>query len=410
LLYSWSCLPSCPDNVDAYFRSFSGSKFTAKASTLATEVQLFVRVTITTFLGASSISQPLHIYIRPSPLPSVSISPSTKTLQRQDFLELTALTVFASCTVDFESIVFSWSVKSKAPLSDTVLRLIQTMSQSVLLLQPYDLIGGYDYEFSVSIKKGSLQNSADVSVRVLPGKLTAVIDGGSRTVSIRNLISLDGSQSVDFDANLGIGERLDFCWTCRKVQGIDLVPCQLTNGTPFHLSCSKIIQFSLQNIATSSVDRFMFSLILQSSSGRSASDSVILSLSSDHQESLDVYVRSSCVANICKISDSITLATNASLSFSYKWTLEHSPKLIGRLDFDSSNSFVSFQPMQLPPGNYEFRCVITDSQQSSGQSSIKFQVVPSPHGGSCSYTLPESPSTTTLVSCSGWNTLFPPLR
>ena len=133
----------------------------------------------------------MHIYIHPSPVPSVSISPSTNTLQRQDFLELVALTAFASCTVDFESITFSWSVKSKAPLSDTALCLIQTTWQSVLLLQPHFFIGGdsgFDYEFCVFIKKGSLQNSADVIVAVLPGKLIAVIDGGSRTVSIRKLI------------------------------------------------------------------------------------------------------------------------------------------------------------------------------------------------------------------------------
>jgi len=382
----------------------------AKASTLATGVHLLVHVTVTTFLGASSTSEPLHIYIHPSPIPSVSISPSTNTLQRQDFLELVALTAFASCTVDFESITFSWSVKSKAPLSDTVLRLIQTARQSVLLLQPYSLIGGFDYEFSVLIKKGSLHNSADVIVTVLPGKLIAVIDGGSRTVSIRKLISLDGSQSVDFDANRGMAEHLNFCWTCRVVRRTDSVPCQYTSGLPFHLPCNKIIQFSLQNIATSSVERFMFSLILQSSSGRSASDSVILSLSPDHQESLVVYIRSSCVANICKMSDSIILATNASLSFSYKWTLEHSPKLISSLNFDSSNSIVRFQPMQLPPGNYEFKCVVTDSKQSSGKSSIKFQVVPSPRGGSCRYSLPQSPASAIIVSCSGWNTLFPPLR
>jgi len=135
-----------------------------------------------------------------------------------------------------------------------------------------------------------------------------------------------------------------------------------------------------------------------------------LSLSS-HPDvaSLDVYIRSSCDADICKDSETIVLTANVSLSFTYKLTLVHSPKLESSLNFDSSNSLVRFQPMDLPPGNYEFTCVITDSKLASGQSSIKFQVAASPKGGSCQCSIPSAPSTTSLVTCSGWNTLFPPL-
>jgi hypothetical protein len=412
VVYSWSCLQPCPQDVVARLQSVSGPRFVASASTLPAGVSLSFIVTGSTFLGASSSSDPIHVYIHSSPLPRVSISPSAKKLLRQDFLELTAISAFASCTVDFERVTFAWTIQTKAPISNGVLRLIQSATQSVLLLQPYSLISGYDYVFTVSIKKDSLENSASVTVTVIPGQLMAVVDGGSRNVSANDLVVLDGSRSVDFDANRESRESLSYCWTCDRIRGTDLEPCKYTNGpffgTSLQLPCTQVIQFGLQNITSTYTDQFKFSLILRSSDGRVASDSVILSLSPEAP--LDVYIRTICIAKICKDSESIVLTTNVSLSFSYKWTLVYSPKLESTLNFDSSNSLLRFQPMALPPGNYEFRCVITDFKKSSGQSSIKFQVSASPKGGSCQCSLPLAPSTTTLVSCSGWNTLFPPLR
>ncbi len=245
-------------------------------------------------------------------------------------------------------------------------------------------------------------------------QLVAVIDGGSRTVTDRDLVVLDGSRSIDFDASPGSRELLLYCWTCHRVRGNDLEPCTFTKGPLFgtllQLPCKQVIQLGLQNITRFSTDRFKFSLILRSSDGRVVSDSIVLSLASDPGASLDVYIRSSCIAKICKDTDTIILTTNVSSSFVYKWTLLYSPKLASTLNFDSSNSLVRFQPMALPPGNYEFSCVITDSKMFSGLSSIKFQVAASPKGGSCQSILPLAPSTTSFVSCSGWNTLFPPLR
>jgi hypothetical protein len=414
LVYSWSCLPPCPLDVDAHLRSVTGPRFVASASTLPTGVSLAFLVTVTTFLGASASSEPLYIYIHSSPLPSISISPSAIKLLRQDFLELTAISAFASCTVQFERVTFAWSVQTKAPISDTVNRVIQSATQSVLLLQPHSLIGGYEYHFRVSIKTDAMKNSAGVRVTVLPGKLVALVDGGSRTVSTRDLVVLDGSRSFDFDANRGVGQNLHYCWTCQRSFGNDFEPCKYTQGPLFgtllQLPCLQVIRVSLQNITTSFADRFKFSLILRSIDGRIDSDYVTLSLSSYPDTSLDVYIRSSCDADICKDSESIVLTANASVSFTYKWTLVHSPKLESPLKFDSSNSLVRFQPMDLPPGNYEFICFITDSKLATGQTSIKFQVAASPKGGSCQCSIPSAPSTTSLVTCSGWNTLFPPLR
>lgn len=414
LVYSWSCLPPCPQDFDTLLRSLTGPNFVADASTLPVGVPLTLTVAVSTFLGASSSSQPLRIYVDPSSVPSVSISPSAKKLLRQDFLELSAICTFASCTVDFERITFAWSIQTKAPLSDTTIRLIASAAQSVLLLQPYSLISGFDYEFSVAIKKGSLVNSAGVAVTVLPGQLTAFIDGGSRTVSLRDSFVLDGSRSTDSDAIGGLSTGLRYCWTCHRLRGNDAQPCRFFNGplfgTPVVLPCLSVIKFSMQNITEIQTDLFVFTLTLQSSDGRIDSDSIALSLSSDSRAPLDVYVRSSCVANVCKDSDSIVLSTNVSLSFSYSWNLVQSPKLVSSLSFDPSSSVLRFQPMALPPGNYEFRCAITDAKELSGQSSIKFQVAAAPKGGRCLCSFPIAPSTSSLVSCSGWNTLFPPLR
>jgi hypothetical protein len=414
LVYSWSCLPPCPQNFDALLRSSTGPNFAADASKLPVGVPLTVTVAVSTFLGASSSSPPLRVYVDPSPLPSVSISPSAKKLLRRDFLELSAISTFASCTVDFERMTFAWSIRTKAQLSDDTIRLIASAAQSVLLLQPYSLISGFDYEFIVAIKKGSLVNSAGVTVTVLPGQLNAVIDGGSRTVAVRDSFVLDGSRSTDSDAIGGFGAGLLYCWSCQRVRGNDAEPCRFLDGplfgTPVILPCLSVIKFSLQNITETQTDLFVFILTLQSSDGRIGSDSVTLSLSSDSRASLDVYVRSSCVANVCKDSDPIVLTTNISLSFFYSWTLVLSPKLGSSLSFDPSSSLLRFQPVALPPGKYEFRCVITDAKASSGQSSIKFQVAAAPKGGSCKCTDPAAPSTSSTVSCSGWNTLFPPLR
>jgi hypothetical protein len=412
--YSWSCLPPCPSDFDARLRSLTGPKFVTGASVLPTGVSLTVVVTVSTFLGASTSSEPMLIFIHPSPLPSVLISPSAKKLQRQDFLELSAVCNFASCTTEFERITFAWSVQTKAPLSDAVVRLIQSAKQSVLLLQPYSLISGYDYDFSVSIRTKSLENSAGVTITVLPGELVAVIDGGSRTLSNRDLILLDGSRSKDSDADRGSVESLLYCWTCQLVRESELDACVFTSGPLlgklFIPPCVPVVTVSLHNITSTSTDKFVFNLLLRSKDGRISSDSVILSLSANPGALLDVYVRSSCLGDICKDSDVIILSANVSSSFSYKWAVLNSPKLAGSLNFDDSNNILRFQPMVLPPGDYEFSCIITDSRQISGHSSIKIQVISSPKGGRCQYSLPSAPSTTSIVSCSGWNTLFPPLR
>jgi hypothetical protein len=412
--YSWSCLPPCPNDFDSRLRSLTGPKFVTSASLLPTKVPLKVLVTVSTFLGALSSSEPLLIYVHPSPLPSVSISPSAKKLQRQDFLELSAICAFSSCTAEYERMTFAWSVETRAPLSESVVRLIQTAKQSVLLLQPYSLISGYDYDFSVSIRQNSMENSAVVTITVLQGQLVALIDGGSRTLSNRDLLVLDGSRSIDSDANRGSSERLQYCWTCQWKRGNDLESCKYTVGalfgTFFPLPCIPIVNVALQNITSTLTEKFVFSLIVRSFDGRVSSDSVTLSLPADTGPSLDVYVRSSCVADVCRDSDSIVLSANLSLSFTYKWTLVHSPKLATTLSFDGSNNLLRFQPLALPPGNYEFSCVITDAKQISGQSAIKFRVVSSPKGGRCQNSVPVAPSTASIVSCAGWSTLFPPIR
>jgi hypothetical protein len=418
LMYYWSCIPPCPSDFEGMLRTITGPKFMAQASTLPRGIPLIVRVAVSTFLGAVAMSDPLYVFVHAAPLPSVFISASSKQILRKDFLELSAICSFASCSIDYEQISFAWSVETKAPISESVLEMIQNTTQSVLLLQPYALISGYTYKFSVSIKNEQRVNAADVVVTVVPGKLIPIIDGGSRTVSAHRPLVLDGSRSFDSDAQLSAVDDLKYCWTCQQVFGSILEPCTYSRGPHFGnsllLPCLPVIKIGFQNITRTFSDRFIFKLILQSNDGRIASDFIFISASSNFDALLDVYLRINCDSNVCKESETIVLATNFSSSFSYRWTILDSPKFSASVNYDASNSVVRFRPMDLPPGNYEIGCVVFDglfgSNSVSGQSSIKFQVVASPKGGRCDYSHSVANSPTFLVSCSRWSSFFAPLR
>ncbi|OQR92705.1 transmembrane protein [Achlya hypogyna] len=163
----------------------------------------FFSLTCTNFFGATSSSGLMAITKGSMPLPLVTINgPSIVQLLRSSALSLSSTASPATCgSTDVSTIglTFQWYVGPSGGAAQVVTSLSRNPRQLQLPARTYGY-GTYTVTVFVAVTGQPMQNNtASVTVQVVPSNLVAIITGGSRTVGNQNDLVLNGSTSYDPD-------------------------------------------------------------------------------------------------------------------------------------------------------------------------------------------------------------------
>jgi hypothetical protein len=177
------------------------------------------QVTLCNFLGQCGTGSK-QVLVLNDTVPSVSLpGPSLRTVSRKDGLSLASAAILSTCDGKRTSagLVYKWSIATNNVQLLTATSTSKDASR--YLLAPYALTAGVFYQVTLAVNAaGSAQSSsASVQVYVQPGRVLAVVKGGSaHSVRASNKLTLDASGSADDDQNgvAGTAAGLQFAWSC----------------------------------------------------------------------------------------------------------------------------------------------------------------------------------------------------
>lgn len=190
------------------------------AAVLESDATYSLILQVRNFLGAASNSSVLVVKKSAMALPSVSIKGGgTQAVYRASELVIMASASFPSCSatgseassVDMN---FAWS-QVAGDLSASQAKSTSP-NPRVLKLSARTLTVGVTYTFQILVSMAAnarINNTASVTLTVMPSSLTASIAGGDRTSGVEQDLFLDASKSTDPD-DLQNSVAMQFSWTC----------------------------------------------------------------------------------------------------------------------------------------------------------------------------------------------------
>jgi hypothetical protein len=211
--------------------------------TVNTEYSFTVR--LCNFLGACA-QDSFSIKIISSSLPPVTILRVTPAeMTRSQPLSLRAFVQKTNCneSISLNDLQFNWTIarKSKLNAPDILENSIKSSSRddSRFTLSPYALQSNESYVISLRMTYLSGSSATSILVKVLTGRLLAVIAGNDQQkIRSGELHILDGSESYDEDHNNGnsavSSAGLKYLWSCQPI-----------SSSPTTTSCLQVFQSSL---------------------------------------------------------------------------------------------------------------------------------------------------------------------
>jgi hypothetical protein len=197
-------------------------------------------LTLTNFLGHAADAAPFAVTVFGIPLPTLSIpgAPSLTVLLSESLVRFAQATP-AACRVSVtnSTLRYRWEIHG-TPGTAAAAVVIPTMTWNIakdprtLILPPAFVranlrVGGvYTIIASVQDNAGSV-NNASCTVAVVASPLEASVAGGDRAIGTTDALSLDGSASLDPDADWN-NTDLRFSWRCSCLTPGFSATCGLT--------------------------------------------------------------------------------------------------------------------------------------------------------------------------------------
>ena len=416
MTYYWAVTSSSVDtsNMTAYINSsINTGSGTSKLAIPATYVSLGTYtfyLTLTNFLGSSATSSGAAVMVSGTPIPSVSITPSSYSMYSSQSLALYAKASLPSCASG-ASYSYTWREATGKYTSTAV-------DPRYFRLAAYTLSPG-TYYFRVNVTTSSnASNSQLATVTVERSALYVTIAGGDKVIASTRSLILDASSSYDPDASSLGSAGLNYTWSC------------LLDGSNYGSSCglsSPISSIAKPTIGTLSASTYVFTVKGSAWKGsRTATSSVTVTVLSSNPP----YVTTTLsVTNSSKVNPQAKLYIAGSIvdsrssgSFNYSWTLQTgtlasggslsssaSTTTSGTVTVTSSSGITAPVSLVLPAGSLLSKTSYTIrlsgvSTEGTGYSEQSFTTDVAPSSGSLSVspTSGDALTTTFTMTASSW--------
>lgn len=372
---SWSAVTWSVTNSDGSVASFASSftaqngttlkSFTVSSSSLQAG-SYFIALTLTNFLGKTATLTTSLTVVSSADLPLLTISgPATLSMVPSSSLSLSASVQTSACSTSTSSLAYVWTVYKDG----TQMSSLKSSSRNALQFQlpSYSLDANSIYTVQVSASSGGATASAQVSVIVSAGGVTARIGGGSsRLISADT--ALDASSSTDESSSTN--SQLSYEWTC-----------SIASSSSFGSDCSTTL-FQSQSLTGSSItakysamsDSVIYKVtvtVVSAISGSSGSASTELSRPASGIPTVALAIPSTVsVVNIGSVF-SLSGTVQASVGLSCVWI----PSVTGVAVTINSTSTVFARNLtaQQVASTFSFPLVMSSSVFSAG-SSVTFKL------------------------------------
>ena len=177
-----------------------------------------IKITLCNFLTACSSSiYSLSIDNSVDLVPNAIITGSSKvTISHEDtYLELASMAYTTNCdgSKSYSNLKYEWSVIDHPELDS----ISKDDSKFKLMTSSLDVGSSYEIEVKVTNTITTKSSTASVAVYVTAASIVSAIDGGDyQTVRVGGTITIDGSNSYDYDQPdvLGTAAGLSYTWSC----------------------------------------------------------------------------------------------------------------------------------------------------------------------------------------------------
>ena len=244
LSFKWSC--SNDKTLDQKLSQVVGAElYLAEGTPEMTEQDKIydISVVATDFLGMTSDTVVMSVLKVSSAAPKLTFDPPTNQLKkfREESVMVKVVAEFSKCPIEKGSLVFEWSLESRAFLMATGAKFTTDASVfetvgSQLLISGGKLDASAEYTLSVNAymdNDPSKTTQGSFTFEIKKRDLVASIRGGKEISgsTTRDLV-LDASDSADPDYTGGadIDPELNFAWSCTIVEAGILVPCRSKDG------------------------------------------------------------------------------------------------------------------------------------------------------------------------------------